>query len=95
MASGGLLVQLPAVTGAFFWRRGTAAGALASLLGGASGVGALSLGGWKPLGHWPGVWGLAAATILYVGVSLLTRPDPGASAFHGGEAEELQTRFGL
>ena len=95
MASGGLLVQLPAVTGAFFWRRGTRAGALASLLGGAAVVGALSAAGWKPLGHWPGIWGLAVATGLYVGVSLLTRPDPGAAAFHDGVEEDLKVHFGL
>lgn len=73
-SSAGLLVMVPAIVGAFFWRRGSAAGAAASILGGAAVVLGLQLGGWRPLGQWPGVWGLAAAAAVFVAASLATRP---------------------
>ena len=38
---------------------------------------------------------IAVATGLYEGVSLLTRPDPGAAAFHDGVEEDLKAHFGL
>lgn len=72
-ASAGLLMAVPAIIGAFFWRRATAAGALASMLGGAALVLVLQLTGTKPLNVWPGVWGLVVCTVLYVSISLLTR----------------------
>lgn len=82
LSAAGLMVTVPAIIGAFFWRRATAAGALASILGGAAlavwmamvqGVSvfnpvlALSVGG--------------ASVALFVAVSLLTRPLPGALDF--------------
>ncbi|MCW1404254.1 hypothetical protein OKA06_18815 [Novosphingobium sp. MW5] len=36
LSAAGLMVTVPAIIGAFFWRRATAAGALASILGGAA-----------------------------------------------------------
>ena len=42
LASGGLLVQLPSVWGAFFWRKATAKGAMASILFGGVTVGFLT-----------------------------------------------------
>lgn len=71
-ASAGLLMVVPAIIGAFFWKRATAAGALSSMIGGASIVLFLQLTGYKPLGMWPGVWGLIVCLILYVAISLLT-----------------------
>jgi SSS family solute:Na+ symporter len=71
-ASAGLLMAVPAIIGAFFWKRATAAGALGSMIGGAATVLLLQLTGYKPLGMWPGVWGLAVCLILYVAISLLT-----------------------
>ena len=73
-ASAGLLMAVPAIVGAFFWRRATAAGALGSMLGGSALVLVLQLTGIKPMGIWPGVWGLAACIVLYVAISFLTRP---------------------
>jgi len=73
-ASAGLLMGVPAIIGAFFWRRATAAGALSSMVGGAILVLALQVSGSKPLGLWPGVWGLMVCIALYVFVSLCTRP---------------------
>jgi SSS family solute:Na+ symporter len=71
-ASAGLLMAVPAIIGAFFWKRATAAGALSSMIGGASIVLILQLTGYKPLGMWPGVWGLIVCLILYITISLLT-----------------------
>ncbi len=76
-SSAGLLVTVPAIVGAFFWRRSSAAGAMASVLLGAAVVLLTQFGGWRPLGQWPGVWGLTVAALVFVGVSLVT---PAASA---------------
>ena len=73
-SSAGLLVTVPALIGAFYWPRGTAAGALASVVMGGVVVLATQWGNLRPLGLWPGIWGLAASCLAYVGVSLLTRP---------------------
>ncbi|PYE80888.1 sodium:solute symporter family protein [Pseudoroseicyclus aestuarii] len=75
LSAAGLCVTVPAIVGAFFWWRGTAAGAIASLLGGA----ALAL--WLALGQGVSVFDPALAlsvlglsTVLFVIVSLVTRP---------------------
>jgi SSS family solute:Na+ symporter len=73
-ASAGLLMAVPSIVGAFFWRRGTAAGAISSMLLGAAVVLTLQLSGAKPFGLWPGVWGFLICIALYVIVSLNTRP---------------------
>ena len=89
-ASAGLLMAVPSIIGAFFWRRGTAVGALASMIGGAIFTMGLQLGGYKPLGHWPGVWGIAVCTVLFIVVSLLTSPPrEKANEFIGYLKEEL------
>jgi solute:Na+ symporter, SSS family len=72
-SSAGLLVMVPAIVGAFFWRRGSAAGAAGSIVSGAVVVLGLQFGGWRPLGQWPGVWGLTVAAAVFVGGSLATR----------------------
>ncbi|MGD2271806.1 MAG: sodium:solute symporter family protein [Desulfobacterales bacterium] len=71
-ASAGLLMAVPAIIGAFFWRHASAAGALTSMVIGAALVLALQLTGYKPLGMWPGVWGLIVSVVLYVGISFFT-----------------------
>ncbi|MGH3086810.1 MAG: sodium:solute symporter family protein [Rubrobacteraceae bacterium] len=83
-SSSGLLVTVPAIIGAFFWRRATAAGVLASVVFGGALMAYLELAGVRPLGQASGVWGLVAAVILYVGVSFVTRaPVERASEFIG------------
>jgi SSS family solute:Na+ symporter len=72
-ASAGLLMAVPAIIGAFFWKRATAAGALSSMITGAILVLVLQVSGSKPLGLWPGVWGLMVCLALYILVSLWTR----------------------
>jgi Na+/proline symporter len=68
-----------------YWRRATAAGSLAGMLGGAATVLALFTAGpllegkhmfdpYQLLGLDPIVWGLAVSSILCVAVTLATRP---------------------
>jgi len=73
-SSTGLLVTVPAIVGAFFWRRGTAAGAITSIAASGVAVTALQITAHDPLGVPVAVWGLALAVVLFVGVSLLTHP---------------------
>ena len=75
-SSTGLLVTVPAIVGAFFWRRGTAAGAIASIVIAGIGVTGLQVTGYDPLGIPASVWALAVSVLLFVGVSLVTRPPP-------------------
>ena len=81
MASAGLMAQLPVILGAFFWKRGTAAGAIAGMVAGGGVTGGLYLAKINFLGHWPPVWGLMASVGAFVLVSLLTRPDPDGAVF--------------
>lgn len=73
-SSTGLLVTVPAIVGAFFWRGGTAAGALSSVAIAGVTVTALQLTGTNPLGVPAAVWGLALALALFLGVSRATKP---------------------
>ena len=83
-ASAGLLMAVPSIIGAFFWKRATAAGALSSMLIGAAVVLILQVTGYKPLGMWPGIWGSAVCLVLYIGISLVTRaPEAKAAEFIG------------
>jgi SSS family solute:Na+ symporter len=81
-SSAGLLVTVPAIVGAFFWRRATAAGALSSVVIGGFLVAFLEISQLQPLGQASGVWGLLVSVALYVGVSLVTRaPQSKAAEF--------------
>jgi SSS family solute:Na+ symporter len=73
-ASAGLLMAVPTIFGAFFWKRATAPGAIISCVVGAIVVLLFQVTGWKPLGWWPGTWGFIVCAILFVVVSLLTKP---------------------
>ncbi|TCP22240.1 sodium:solute symporter family protein [Rhodovulum adriaticum] len=90
LSAAGLLVTVPPIIGAFFWSRGTAAGALAGILGGAAvAVWMAILQGvsvFNPL--LPFTVG-GVSTALFVGVSLITRPRAGALDFAAEIAEDL------
>jgi solute:Na+ symporter, SSS family len=73
-SSAALLVIVPTIVGAFFWRRGTATGAIASVLGGTAIVLTLQLTGLRPLGLPIPVVSFAVAIALFFGVSLVGRP---------------------
>jgi SSS family solute:Na+ symporter len=92
-ASAGLLVAVPAIIGAFIWKRATAAGALTSMLIGALVVLGLQMTGIEPFGWWPGVWGFLVSIALYIFISLLTEaPVRKAEEFIGYLKEELPKR---
>jgi len=90
LSAAGLLVTVPPIVGAFFWRRGTAAGALAAILGGA-GVAIwlailLGVSVFDPLLP----FAVAGTSIgLFVLVSLATTPRSGALDFQSEIAGEL------
>lgn len=95
LSAAGLIVTVPATIGAFFWRGGTAWGALASLVGGAG----TAL--WMALIAGVSVFDPALAlgvagvtTALFVGVSVLTRPRDAALDFKGALRAELD-RMGV
>ncbi|MFC0336861.1 solute:Na+ symporter, SSS family [Kushneria avicenniae] len=80
-SSAGLVVAVPAIVGAFFWRRGTALGALISILGAGGLVLASFMTGIRPMGLPPGIWGLPVAAVLYIAASLVSRPPQQADRF--------------
>lgn len=93
MASGGLLMQVPAILGAFFWKRATAAGALSSIVAGGCVTGWMYAAGIKPLGQWPPVWGILLSGAVFVSVSLVTKPSPKAGDFLAAVQHEMKGRF--
>ncbi|SET47737.1 solute:Na+ symporter, SSS family [Salinibacillus kushneri] len=92
-SSAGLLVVVPAIIGTFFWKGGTAAGVLTSVIVGAFLVIMLEISQVKPLGLASGIWGLLVSTILFVFVSLFTKaPEEKASEFLGYIKELLKRK---
>lgn len=73
-ASSGLVAMVPAIIGAFYWKRGTAAGALASIVGTSVFVLLMYATGNSLLGLPAGIWGIVVAAALFVGVSFITTP---------------------
>ncbi len=91
-ASAGLLMVVPSIFGAFYWKRATAPAAIGSILSGALLVLVLQVTGLKPLGWWPGVWGLILCVVVFVVVSLVTRaPRDKAEEFMGYAAQKLDS----
>ncbi len=91
-ASAGLLMVVPSIFGAFFWKRATAAASIASIVSGALLVLVLQVTGLRPLGWWPGVWGLLLCVAVFVTVSLVTRPpSEKADEFIGYIAEQMSS----
>ena len=92
-SSAGLLVMVPALIGAFFWKKGTAAAVLASVLVGGTIATVFQYTGVQPLGLWPGVWSGIVSTSLFIGVSLFTRaPEHKAEEFIGYIQQELNDK---
>ncbi|MDX5434928.1 MAG: sodium:solute symporter family protein [Halomonas sp.] len=89
-ASSGLVAMVPAIIGAFYWKRGTAAGALVSVLGTGAFVLFVYAIGNSFLGLPAGVWGIIVSSVLFVGVSLATQPcQSSADSFMEAIKEEL------
>ncbi len=74
-AYGSIVQFAPIVYGALYWKRSSKAGAIAGLV---AGVGINTyyqvIVGTSPLDINPGIWGLAANLVIFVAVSLLTKP---------------------
>jgi SSS family solute:Na+ symporter len=71
-ASVGLMVVVPSMFGAFFWKGATAAGSLSSIIIGSFTAVYLQFSGWRPFGHSAGVWTLIVCVIVFITVSLFT-----------------------
>lgn len=72
-SSAGLIVVVPAIIGAFFWKRGTAAGVLTSVIVSGVMVVLFELLKLKPLGLASGIWGILVSMVIYIVVSLFTK----------------------
>lgn len=81
MTAGGLMSILPTLVGAFFWKRGTATAAIWSIVISAIVILTFYFTGIKPLGWWPPVWGLLVSTVLFIVISLFTKPPKKAAEF--------------
>lgn len=94
-ASSGLVAMVPAIIGAFYWKRGTGAGALVSVVGTSAFVLLMYATGNSLLGLPSGIWGIVVASVLFVGVSLMTKPHQAATdAFFDAISEELGKKRG-
>lgn len=91
-ASAGLVVMVPAIIGAFFWERGTAAGALTSIVGGSIFVMAMYMTGNSLFGLNAGILGFPVSALLFVGGSLLTKPSTDAARAFMSEANAVLER---
>ena len=91
LSAAGLLVTVPPIVGAFFWRRGTAAGAMAGILGGAAvAVWLAMLMGIKVFDPLLPFAVAGTSVGLFVLVSLATQPRADALDFEGAIATELE-----
>ncbi|WP_408899877.1 sodium:solute symporter (plasmid) [Nocardioides sp. R1-1] len=89
-ASAGLLVIVPPIIGAFFWKRGTTEGVLAAVIVAGALVFVLEFTLVKPAGQASGIWGLLVSAVLFVGVSLVTRaPEARAAEFLAHTRQKL------
>ncbi|WP_066187289.1 sodium:solute symporter family protein [Gracilibacillus timonensis] len=81
-SSAGLIVVVPAIIGTFFWKRGTAAGVMTSIMISSLLVIYIEATGGLLLGLKSGIWGIVVSGILFVGVSLSTKaPEQKANEF--------------
>lgn len=90
LSAAGLLVAVPPIIGAFFWRRGTAAGALAGMLGGS--VVAIWLAIFAGVSVFNPVLPFSVAAVslgLFVVGSLMSQPREGALDFQSEIADAL------
>lgn len=92
-ASVGLLVVVPSIFGAFFWKKATAPAALASILTGSFTALYLQFNSWSPYGYGAGLWTLLISSLVFIVVSLLTKaPTEKAEKFIGYLNKECSQR---
>jgi len=92
LSSAGLLALAPSLIGAFFWRKATASGALASMITGGLVTAALYFGHIYPLGQWPGIWGFVCTSVTFIVVSLGTQAPAHAGEFFDALDDELREK---
>lgn len=81
-SSAGLIVVVPAIIGTFFWKKGTAAGVISSIVISGLLVIYIEITGGLLFGLKSGIWGLAVAFLVFVTVSLATKaPEQKAEEF--------------
>ncbi len=91
-ASAGLIVVVPSIIGAFFWRRGTAPAVWASVSISGVMVILLEFTQTTPLGLGSGIWGILLASLLFVSVSFATTaPKQKANEFLNYLKTEMNT----
>lgn len=82
LSAAGLLPVVAPIVGAFFWKRGTAAGALAAIVLGAAAAAVMGFGlGISPLKPVLPFTVAAVSVLAFIAVSLMTRPRSGALDF--------------
>lgn len=92
-ASVGLLVVVPSIFGAFYWKSATAAGSLSSILLGSFTALYLQFSGWHPLGLGAGIWTLLISLFSFIIISLFTTaPQEKAEQFIGYLKTECQQK---
>lgn len=74
LANGGVAALAPAMLGGVFWKRSTPVAALSSILAGEMVMLITTFILPNPLGIMAGLWGMGTAFIVFVAVSLCTRP---------------------
>lgn len=90
LSAAGLVVTVPPIVGAFFWKRGTAAGALSCLIGGALLAIVLVLGiGVSVFDPMLAFSVIGVSWGLFIAVSLVTRPREASLDFSGELRAEL------
>lgn len=87
----GLMVVVPTIFGAFFWRRATAAGSITSFLVGSFVALYMQINNLTIGGYGPAIWTLLITIIVFVVVSLVTTPpEEKAEVFLGYLEKELR-----
>lgn len=74
LANGGVASLAPSVIGGIYWKKATKEGALSSIIVGETVMLLTTFVFKSPLGLMPGVWGLVVALVVYIVVSLITKP---------------------
>ncbi|MCJ7690653.1 MAG: sodium:solute symporter family protein [Clostridiaceae bacterium] len=75
LATGGVACLAPAVIGGVYWKKSTSPAAISSIIIGEIVMLFTSIVVKNPLGFMGGVWGLLAAFIIFIAVSLRTKPE--------------------
>jgi SSS family solute:Na+ symporter len=92
LSSAGLLALVPSLIGAFFWRKATAVGALASMIAGGLVTVALYFGHLYPLGQWAGIWGFICTSVTFIVVSRITKAPAHADEFFDTLDNDLRAK---